>query len=336
MMKTGKLPPDILKRLLAEAKEDVNVLIGPRIGEDAAAVRFGGNVLVATTDPITFACDRIGYYAVAVNVNDIAVHGAEPRYFLATILLPEGSSESDAEAVFNQIRTECERLDISLIGGHTEITPTVERVVVCGFMLGKTEEGSLISTGGARIGDVLILAGKIAVEGTSILARDAVEDLLASGVPQDVIERARALLDDPGICVLEYARAAMQAGGVTSMHDPTEGGLATALRELAEACNYGLRINKAAISVLDECAIICKALELDPLGLIASGSLLIAAEPKNADAIVRNLEECGVQASVIGEVVEREQGIRFYDGEEMPLFERDELARYFDRNSAAY
>jgi len=333
-MKTGKLPPDILKRLLAEARDDANVLIGPQIGEDAAAVRFGGKVLVATTDPITFACDRIGYYAVAVNVNDIAAHGAEPRYFLATILLPEGSSESDAESVFTQIRTECERLDISLIGGHTEITPTVERVVVCGCMLGETEEGSLISTSGARVGDVLILAGKVAVEGTSILAREAIEDLRAHNVPQDVIERAQALLDNPGICVLEYARAAMQAGGVTSMHDPTEGGIVTALRELAEACGHGLRIDKSAISVLDECVVICKALGLNPLGLIASGSLLIAADPKNVDAIVQNLTERGVQASVIGEVIECEQGIRFYDGEELPLFERDEVARYFERYSA--
>jgi hydrogenase maturation factor len=334
-MKTGKLPPNILKRLLVGVSRDATILIGPKIGEDAAAVRFGEKVLVATTDPITFACDRIGYYAVAVNINDIAVHGAEPRYFLATILLPEGSSENDAEAVFTQIKAECERLGVSLIGGHTEITPTVERMVVCGCMLGETEEGSLISTSGARVGDVLILAGKIAVEGTSILAREAKEDLYKHNVPQDIIERAQTLLDDPGICVLEYARAAMRAGGITSMHDPTEGGIATALRELAEACGHGLHIDRAAIEILDECAVICKALELDPLGLIASGSLLIAADPKNVDAILRNLTDCGVQASVIGEVVKRERGLSFYDGKELPLFERDELARYFEIYSKA-
>ncbi len=329
-MKTGKLPPDMLRTLLAKAPADPSVLIGPALGEDAAAVRFGGRVLVATSDPITFATDRIGYYAVSVSVNDIACHGAEPRYFLATILLPEGSIEVRAESVFDQVRAECERLGISLIGGHTEITPAVDRVVVCGTMLGEVAENRLVRTGGARVGDVAILAGRIAVEGTSILARESAADLRAKGVPESVIERAAGFLDDPGICILPHARAAMRAGGVTSMHDPTEGGLATALREVAAASGRGLVIDRESVSVLDECRVICSALGLDPLGLIASGCLLVAAAPDSSDGIIRSLAGQAIPARAIGVVVEAEMGVRFSDGSELPRFDRDEIARYYD------
>jgi hydrogenase expression/formation protein HypE len=268
-MKTGKLPPDILTRLLSRTRTDPTVIIGPAYGEDAAALRFGGKVLVAAADPITFTTDRIGRCAVSVNANDIAVLGATPRYFLATIVLPEGSAESDAESVFNDIEDACRAIDVTLIGGHTEITSTASQIIVSGCMLGEADESGLIRTSGARVGDALILAGGIAIEGTAILARQS-----PPGIDPAVIDRAKRLLDDPGICVLHCARIAMQAGGVTAMHDPTEGGLATALRELASASGKGLTIDRDAIPILPECRIMCDALDLDPLGLIASGSLL--------------------------------------------------------------
>src|SRR5664280_2735033 len=126
-MEIGKLPAEVLKRMLRRAEIDPAVLVGPAYGEDAAAARFGGRVLVATSDPITFATDRVGYYAVTVSANDIAVMGAEPRFFLATILLPEKSTEAEAEEVFNQVLGACSRIGVSLIGGHTEITRAVDR-----------------------------------------------------------------------------------------------------------------------------------------------------------------------------------------------------------------
>lgn len=329
-MEIGKLPPDILTRLLSRTHTDPSVIIGPAYGEDAAAVRFGGKVLVASADPITFATDRIGYYAVCVNANDIAVLGAIPHYFLATILLPQGSAESDAESVFNEIEDACRAIDVTLIGGHTEITPTVSRVVVSGCMLGEAEENRLVRTSGARVGDALVLVGGIAIEGASVLAGEAKSDLLARGVDEAVIERARGYLDDPGICVLRYARIAMDVGGVTAMHDPTEGGLATALRELAVASGKGIRIDRASIPVLPECEAICRALGIDPLGLIASGSLLIAVDPGSVEAMTQAFEQAGVRARLIGSVISKDEGIRFDDGAPLPSFERDEIARYFD------
>ena len=329
-MQIGKLPADTLNRLLAKTPLVEGVLIGPAYGEDAAAVAFGGKVLVAATDPITFTTDRIGCYAVSVNANDIAAHGARPRWFLATILLPEGSPEALAEAVFDQIRDSCERIGVALIGGHTEITQAVGRVVVCGCMLGEVDEGKLIRTAGARVGDALILAGGIAIEGTGILAREAAHELAARGVAREVIESAARLIDNPGICILDYAMIAIEVGGVTSMHDPTEGGLATALRELAAASGRGLRIDRGAIQILPECRAVCDALGLDPLGLIASGSLLIACAPDRAERIVDALRSRDVPAGVIGEVVEAKCGLRFDDGADLPAFARDEIARCFE------
>ena len=332
-MDIGKLPPEILTRLLSRTRTDPSVIIGPAYGEDAAAVRFGGKLLVAAADPITFATDRVGYYAVSVNANDIAVLGAIPRYFLATILLPEGSAESDAESVFNEIEDACRAIDVTLIGGHTEITPTVSRIVVSGCMLGEADENGLVRTSGARVGDALVLVGGIAIEGASILAREAKSDLLARGVDESVIERARDYLDDPGICVLRYARIAMYIGGVTAMHDPTEGGLATALRELAAASDNGIRVDRASIPVLPECNDFCRALGIDALGLIASGSLLIAVDPGSVDGMLNGFEQADIPARCIGSVTAPDDGIRFDDGATLPSFDRDEIARYFDERN---
>ena len=330
-METGKLPAETLKRLLSKTRTDPSVLVGPAYGEDAAAVEFGRSVLVAAADPITFATDRIGYYAVSVNANDIAVMGAVPKYFLATILLPEGSCEADAELVFNQIENSCKEIDVTLIGGHTEITQAVDKIVVSGCMLGEADEGSIIRSSGARVGDVLILAGGIAIEGTSILAREAADDLIRKGVSAETIEWAKSYLDDPGICILDYARAAMRVGGVTAMHDPTEGGLATALRELAAASQCGMRIKWDSILVWDECAAICEALGIDPLGLIASGSLLITVSPEVAHQLLHVLHSEDVPASAIGVITEANKGIQFDDGGDPPVFERDEIAKYFNQ-----
>jgi len=324
-MNTGKLPPEILTALLSRTRTDPSVIIGPAYGEDAAAVRFEGKVLVAAADPITFTTDHIGRYAVAVNANDIAVLGATPRYFLATILLPEGSTESDAESVFTEIEQACREVDVTLIGGHTEITSTVSQTVVSGCMLGEADEPSLIRTGGAGAGDALILAGPIAIEGTAILAKEE-----PAGVSGEIIACAASFLDDPGICILRHARIAIQTGGVTAMHDPTEGGLATALRELTSASVKGIIIDRDAIPILPECRAICDALKLDPLGLLASGSLLIAAEPDSVPALLAAFEREGISAARIGDVTADKDELVFTDGSPLPSFTRDEIARYFN------
>jgi hydrogenase expression/formation protein HypE len=336
----GKLPAEHLARLLARhAPTDPRVVLGPGIGRDAAVISFGdpagtqaGRYLVAKSDPITFATDEIGWYAVHINANDVACTGAAVRWFLATLLLPAGQTDPPlVDAIFDQIADACHELGVELVGGHIEITYGLDRPIVVGCMLGEVAPEQLIRPDGARPDDALLLTKGIAVEGTAIIAREKVSGL--SGLSGRFLERCRGFLHDPGINVVRDASLATAAGEVHAMHDPTEGGLATGLWELAEAAGVGLEVDEAAIPILPETQILCQQLGLDPLGLIASGALLLAVAPEDAGTILAALEEAGIAAARIGRVVERKRGIVLQSkaGEQpLPRFERDEIARLFE------
>ena len=333
-MQIGKLPHNILSSLLSRIpRGDRRVLVWPGIGIDAAVIDMGDTVLVAKTDPITFASDRIGWYAVHINANDVAACGADPRWFMASVLLPESARPELAEQVFAQIVEACGSLGAVLVGGHTEITYGIDRPIVIGCMLGEAEKGRFVTAAGARPGDVLLLAGTVGVEGTAVLAREAHELLLRRGISPSVIQRAAGYLDDPGISVVRQARIARDSAPVHAMHDPTEGGLATALHELAQASGVGLKVWEDKVPILPECAEICTALGIDPLGLLASGSLIIALSPADAERAVSALATAGFPAQAIGECADPCQGLILERSRRtcpLPQFARDELARVFD------
>jgi hydrogenase maturation factor len=333
-LESGKLPPDLLARMLARLPAGApDLLVGPGVGEDAAALAFGDRALVVAMDPITFATDLIGWYAVHINANDIAVMGAAPRWFLATLLLPPSAEEADVAGIFDQLTDACRGLDILLIGGHTEVTPDISQPVLVGCMLGEVPRDALLTSAGAHPGDVLILSGPAAIEGTAILGREAPDALRSRGIGDDAIERARRLLFDPGISVVSPARAAAAAGGVTAMHDPTEGGIATGLRELALASGVGLEIAADRIPVWPLTRDICRALDLDPLGLIASGALLIAARPDAAESLIAALKQVSPTVTRIGRALPEGEGLWMLAGGErqaLPEFARDEIARFLE------
>ena len=240
-MRAGKSPAHLMERLLSKVDvSDPRVLLGPAVGEDAAVLDYGDRVLVAKSDPVTFATRRAGWHAVQVNANDVACAGAVPRWFLATLLVPENTSEVDAEVVFSQVLEACASLGVTLIGGHSEVTIGITHSIVVGCMLGEVPKGKLVTTGGAMPGDAILLTRGVALEGTALLAWDADESLARAGVSPATIDRAREMLTTPGISVVKEALAACSTVGVNSLHDPTEGGLATALRELATAAGVGL------------------------------------------------------------------------------------------------
>lgn len=332
-MQAGKLPMDVLGRLLARVEiADPRVVLGPRAGEDAALIDFGDRYLVAKTDPITFATDLIGWYMVNVNANDIAVMGATPKWFLATLLLPEGTDEKKVSDVFDQLTRACSDLSIELVGGHTEITYGLDRPIAVGALLGEVDKEAAVFSSGVRPGDTLLLTKGIAIEGASILAREATQTLLDGGTSRELVETAAAALHEPGISVVRDAQMACAAGEVHAMHDPTEGGLSGGLYELAAASGLGLEVDFDAIPFLPECSAICDLLRLDPLGLIASGSLLAAVDPQDAAAIVDALVDEGIPATAIGKATDRHQDVKLYKtGKqvEFPRFSRDEIARYF-------
>ena len=251
---------------------------------------------------------------------------------MVTLLLPEGTTEEQTEAIFTQLLDACDSLGITLIGGHTEITYDLPRPIAMGAMLGEVAKDRVVLSSGAQVGDSIVLTQGIAVEGASILAREAEGALAAKGVPQSVIKRAKSFLFTPGISVAKAATIACDTVDIHAMHDPTEGGVASALLELATAAGVGIIVDAERIPILPECRAICDALSLDPLGLIASGALLATLAPPEAERLVAALNQEGIPAGVIGSITPASEGLRLISGgEERPLlaFERDELARFF-------
>ncbi|HTS67754.1 MAG TPA: AIR synthase family protein [Terriglobia bacterium] len=336
-LQVGKLPPALLQGLLRECRAPASsrVVIGPRYGEDAAVIDMGAKYLVAKTDPITFTEERIGWYAVNINANDIATLGATPRWFLATLLLPDGrATRQMARRIFRDIVKTCRGLNIALCGGHTEITTGLPRPIVVGQMLGEVEKSQLVRKESQRPGDLIILTRGVAIEGTTILARARGEELRKM-VGHAVVKRARGWLLDPGISVVRDARLALRYGKVHAMHDPTEGGLLSGLAEIALAGHVGLRIWKERIPVFPETLAFSQALKFDPLALIASGALLIVAAPASVPSLLRAYSRRGIPAAVIGEIRSQKEEMAMVEkGRATPLRppQRDEIARLLESN----
>lgn len=334
-LQAGKIPHALLTRLLGDLPtRDAQLLLGPAVGEDAAVIDFAqasDTLLVAKSDPITFATDEIGYYAVNVCANDLAVTGATPRFYLPTVLLPAARTDVElAQRVFDQIGDACRRLGIVVAGGHSEITPAVNQPVIAGTLLGEVARSRYVATGGCRAGDAILMCGVAPVEGVSILAREMRETLLARGWDADELEIAAHYLFDPGISVVAAAQAALDAATITAMHDPTEGGIATGLLELALAADLGLTLELDAIDVPPMAQRLCAEFGLDPLGVIASGALLATCAPQDVDAVLAAWRAQGRSGAVIGRLV-ADSSVRVARraGQIVPFpyFETDELAR---------
>jgi hydrogenase maturation factor len=334
LLPIGKLPPELLQAALDKhVSRDPRVIVGPRVGEDAAIIDLGDRYLVAAADPITFATDDLGWYALHVNANDIVVRGATPRWFLATLLLPAGRTDDEhVRTLFAQLGEACEDAEVALVGGHTEVTHGIDRPIVAGTMLGEVAKDKLVTTGGARVGDAIVLTKGVPLEGAAIIARQKEAELRARGVPAGTIRRARNFLRAPGLSVRPEAELACELATVHAMHDPTEGGIATALHELAAAAGVGLRIDRDRITVLPEGRTLCEAFGLDPLGTIASGALLMTLAPAEAGMVIHALAREAIDCHFIGQVVPPEQGVMLAEGTRqwpLPTFARDEIAKLF-------
>lgn len=301
-LKTGKLPPELLKRLLKNSgAKDRRVVLGPSFGEDAAVVRLGKQLLVLKTDPVTYASDMIGWYAVNVNANDVVTRGATPAWFQAVILLPVGSDEALAESIFKQISKAAKALGVAVTGGHTEVTPGIDHPIVVGDMHGIVEGKRLVTSSGAKTRDAIVLTKGAGIEGTATIAREKRAELLEV-FDKEFVDRAARFLFKPGLSVVREAKLALDHS-VTAMHDPTEGGVAMAVHELAEASGKSVELWTEEIIVRKETESICAKYELDPLGLLGSGALLATFKPADAEKYLTAVHKMGVDASVVGRMV---------------------------------
>jgi hydrogenase expression/formation protein HypE len=325
----GKLPGWLLRKVLPGSPRDPDILVGPGVGRDAAAIAVGERVIVAKNDPITFASEGAAAHLVEVNANDVACMGATPRWLLVTALLPHGVTPADVLNQFAELRETCKHRSVELIGGHTEIVPGLARPILVGMMLGDAAPNELLRPGEAQPGDVLLITKGLAIEGTALLARERA-DVLQERIGEELVRSAARLLDQPGISVVAEAEIARRTGLVTALHDPTEGGFASAVRELAIVSRAGVEIEAEAIPILDETRAVAEALGIDPLGMLASGSLLIATRAESVSSIVRDIEAAGIPVSVVGRLTEDPlDAVLIEAGErsQLPEFAVDEVAR---------
>jgi hydrogenase expression/formation protein HypE len=299
----GKVPTEVLEEIVFKnlGAKRRDIVLSPSVGEDAALVQAGNMILAISSDPITGAKEWLGWLAVHVSANDIATRGIQPRWFNSIILLPKNSTTQLIEKICTQMDKAACQLNIAITGGHCEITPGIEHPIVAGCAVGVAENGRYVTTGGAKNGDRIILTKGTGIEGTAILASDRKLELQES-FDENFVKKAENFFEK--ISVVNDALTAFRTGGVTAMHDPTEGGVAGGLHELADAANVGFQVYEKRFLIPEETRKICAHFKIDPLQLISSGSLLIVAEEKKTDEIISSLSRNGVKCSVIGEVIE--------------------------------
>jgi hydrogenase expression/formation protein HypE len=298
----GKVPPEILKGIIFRnlGTKRKEVTIGPSQGLDGAVIEVGDKSLVTSMDPITGALNRVGWLAVNVNANDVATFGVQPAFYSSCLLLPENTTEATVETISRQIDMGAKELGIAVTGGHSETTPNLQFPIVVGCCMGVTEKGRYVTAQGAEAGNMLILTKSAGMEGTAILAADRHVQLMER-IGRADLKKAEAFFKR--ISVVKEATLAFRTGHVRAMHDPTEGGVAGGLHELADASNVGFKVHGDRIPIAVETLKVCEFFGVDPLQLTASGSLLIAVEKAFADEVSKVLRNSGVAAAVIGELL---------------------------------
>lgn len=323
ILKTGKLPDAELSRILERYTNSKNdrVLLGPRLGEDAAIIDMGNtsnNCLAVCVDPIMVNIKNAPYFAVAININDIVTRGAILKWASACIFFPEGSTIGDVEVFFKQLYNAVKPHGISIVTGHTEVTSSVKNPGIVLTMFGEVSKDRIITTSGAKEGDSLILTGGAGIEGTAIIATDFYESLKGK-IDENIIQRAQNFIYDPGICIAQAAYIAWQHRP-NALHDPTEGGVRKGIEELAIASNNGIFVYYNNIPIREETLQICRATGDDPLGIFGSGALLISIPEERTERLLEDYGQAGILAQEIGKVTPKKQGrILFYEGKEVPL-----------------
>jgi hydrogenase expression/formation protein HypE len=332
ILPAGKLGPETLAKLLRHTSQAPEVVVGPAVGEDAAVIEHGNEYLVVATDPITFATERCGWYSVFVNANDIAACGGTPRYYSAAIILPEGkTSLADVETLFAEIENACREIGVLWVGGHTEVSSAVNTVLVAGQMIGEVTPDHLCRSSDAQVGDFIVLVKAAAIEATAIIAIEKADEVTALH-GEAILKKSENFLLEPGISVVQEAALARNFP-VNAMHDPTEGGVITGIREICMASNCGALVRAKAIPILPETAALCHQFGLDPLGAISSGALLLTLPAEATPGLMDEYSKKGIQAVVIGEIAPPDAGLHIEnaDGKVAPLpeFVADEITKLY-------
>jgi hydrogenase maturation factor len=306
--KIGKIDLKTFERFIRRrlGRPDETVLVPPLTGVDAAIIEIDTErVLIVAEDPIFSLpgqpLEMFGWYTVHIGASDVAVMGVKPRYLTYTLLMPPETSDGDFRRIVDSIHQTALELDLAIVGGHTGYYPGFAAPTIGGItVFAIARKGSYVTPSGARPGDKIILTKGPAIEAAGILSVLREKELLAR-YPEKLVRQAQALCKQ--MTVVKDALVAMKAGGVTAMHDATEGGVIGGLFEIAAASGVGMEVDESAFIFPPEVAMVCEAFELDPLAAIAEGSLLITARPEKASRIIQALNKEGIASSIIGEVI---------------------------------
>lgn len=297
-MKAGKVEWRLMENFLSHLpKEDIDIVVGPALGEDAAVIRVRDGFLVVHSDPITTGVRRAGYLAVHVAANDVAVRGVRPRWFLPVVLIPASYTDKDVKELFSDMSEALAEIDGVVVGGHTEVTPGLQRPIISMTSMGYTSS-RVILTRDARVGDLVYVVGRIAGEGAGIIAWDFEKKLVEKGVDKRVIERAKNFIYD-----ISVVRTALRVRDyVNAMHDATEGGVLQALREVAAASGVRIIVNKGEVlsMVEEDVSNITSAVQVDPLKLLSSGCIVATVPPQHAKDFEKAVEDTGKPYHQVG------------------------------------
>ncbi|MBR7147878.1 MAG: AIR synthase family protein [Firmicutes bacterium] len=275
-------------------------MVRPGVGEDCATIDFGQYECVMSTDPITAAISEIGRLAIHITCTDIASNGVEPLGIMLAMMLPIGTTISEIETIMMQAQEVASSLGVEIIGGHTEITPAVNRPVIVSTAIGRTLAGGSQKAENMRPGDVILMTKQAGLEGTGIIASDFADQLSAVLTEEEVAE-AKNYMN-----MVSVVKEGVAAGnmGTAGMHDITEGGVLGAVWELSEIAGVGVELEEDKIPVSDVTRKICDHFGINYLRLISSGCMMIIVHPDREQAVVDAIHSVGVDVTRIGHVKE--------------------------------
>jgi Hydrogenase maturation factor len=314
MLKTGKLDSKLLEDIVFNniKYKRPEVITRPGIGEDCAVVDFGAYECVLSTDPITGAVGEIGKLAVHISCNDIASNGIEPLGIMLAVMLPEGTTEEQIEEMMKQAGQASEELGVEIIGGHTEITPAVNKPIIVSTAIGRAAKWSSQQAENMKPGDYILMTKQAGLEGTGIIAGDY-REIISEFLTPEEIEDAIKMLEQVSV-----VKEGVIAGkiGTAGMHDITEGGVLGAVWEMCEIAKTGAEIWIDKVPVAEITRKICDRFDIDYLRLISSGSMIIMVHPEKKELLEKELTDAGVPVSCIGKITDRKDGVCMMVGNE--------------------
>ena len=315
--RTGKATADMFERIIFRrlGAPDADLLVGPKHGVDVGVVRVADGVAMAlTADPVfvvpTYGWERAAWFAVHILASDAATSGLPLRWMSVDLNLPPEITDDELTALWDAFSRTCADLGVAVVTGHTARYDGCTWPMVGGATcMALGPEDAYITPAMARPGDVVVVTKGAAIEATALFAA-TFPDRLAAGVGADVTKAADALFEQ--MTVVPEARVASSFGlrdqGVTSMHDATEGGVLGGLLEVAVASDVGMRVERDAIPIRPEVRAVCDHVGIDPHHAISEGTLIATVVPGRADAYVDALAGEGIDAAVVGEVLEHGAG----------------------------